>query len=180
MTKQVYKGPTDQDLDVTVGLPGYKSSSRCSICNAKHPITGVPVRADIEDVFSRMGSTNALAFAKTMGVTVGLRQLQRHVESHAPYVRAGAWVAKTKKFIADAIVEHKEADDAVQSIINIGTKMIEGGEMPVSEKIYLEALKLKNREKKVIPLDGFIKNVEAQVFDGEVVEEKMLPEPTNG
>ncbi len=167
---------TDIEIEELAGLAGYKSSSRCSICNAKHPISGVPVRGDIEDVFRRMGLKNCVAFARTMNVTVTERQFQRHFAEHAPYVRGEAWIARTRKFIKDAIEEHKEADDAIQTIINVGTKMVEGGEMPVTEKLYIEALKMQNRGKKALPLEGFIKEVEATVFDGEIIETPKLPE----
>lgn len=174
MPVKVPVNPTDEQMQDLVTLSGYQHSSRCSICNAKHPVTGVPVRGDIEDVYSRMGLKNAMAFAKTMNVTVGARQLQRHVESHAPYVRAGAWIKKTRQFIKDAMEEHQEADTAIQTIINVGTKMVEEGEMPISEKLYIEALKMKSKEKRVIPLAGFIDAVEGEVFDGEVMTEEPL------
>lgn len=143
-------------------------------------MTGVPVRGDIEDVYSRMGLQNAMKYAKTLNVSISARSFQRHVENHAPYVRAGEWVKKTRKFIKDAMEEHSEADSAIQTIINVGTKLVEGGEMPVTEKLYIEALKMKSKEKRVIPLEGFIKIVEGAVFDGEVVEDedlKALPRP---
>lgn len=175
MTK---RQPTDAEMQQDlVSLSGYKSSSRCAICASRHPMTGLSVRGDIEDVYARMGLKNAMAFAKTMNVSVTARAFQRHAENHAPYIRAEAWTKKTRNFVKEAMAEHKEADFAIQSIINVGTKMLEEGELTISEKMYIEALKLKSREKRSIPLAGFIDGVEGEIFDGEIVETPAIAQP---
>lgn len=175
MPRKVPKNPTDEQLQDLATLSGYQHSPRCQFCNAKDPVTRTPVRGDIEDVYMRMGLQNAMMFAKTMGIIATERTFQRHVTAHSPYIRAGIWVTRTRGFIKKAMEEHAEADSAIQTIINVGNKMIEEGEMLISEKLYLEALKMKSKEKRVIPLEGFINVVEGEIFDGSPEPEPVEP-----
>ena len=150
---------------------GYKHNPRCSICRAVNPITKMPVRAEIEEVVAKAGTTQALNYMKSLNITTGIRQLQRHIEEHAPYLRSGLWLQRTREFIRDAIEEHSDAETSIQNIINIGNKMVTNGQLPITEKMYLEALKINQKSRAVGSFKGFIKDVEEGLFqEGQVVE----------
>jgi len=157
-------------------LSGYKHSDNCTICTAKDSY-GQPARATIEEIYGKSGLQRAMWYMESIGVTLSARQLQRHIQTHAPYVRSGLFMQRTQKMIKAAIQEHADAETAVQTIVSIGNKMITTGEMPVTGKMYMEALKLATKEKERGTFDGFIKSVEGQVFDGEIVETKQLEPP---
>ncbi len=179
------KAPDLKDIDLqTISAPdlmvlsGYKHSDHCTICTAKDNY-GQPARGMIEEIYGKSGLQRAVWYMESIGVTLSPRQLQRHIQTHAPYVRAGLFMQRTQKMIKDAIKDHADAETAVQTIVNIGTKMVTTGEIPVTGKMYMEALKLATKEKERGTFDGFIKSVEGQVFDGEIVEHKQLPGKTD-
>ncbi len=161
-----------------INLSGFEHKKTCKICMAKHPISRIPIRADIEDIYKRMGMKNVLAYCMSMDIKVSAITFNKHLKNHAPYLRELELSRKVKRIITSSLEEHADADDALQTIINIGNKMVETGDMPVSEKMYLEALKLKQKHKAPVQITEFLKNVEGSMF-GELVEDEtpLLEEP---
>jgi len=138
------------------------------------------VRPDLEEIWVRAGSHKALSFLRGCGINVTIRSLQRHIQNHAPYLRAGIWLKRSQDLIKAAVEEHAEAEVAVQNIINIGNKMVLEGALPVTERLFVESLKLQSKNKQVSSLRGFLDEIESGAFsNAELVDDnkKQLASP---
>lgn len=169
----------DNDIPALTENSGYKHSPRCTICTARHPVTGEILRPEIEKVTMVSGSKQAQHYLKSIGINLSLRAIQRHVQNHAPYLSGGLFLRKQKKFIQEAIDTHKDAETTLQNIINIGAAMVEDGSLPVTEKMFLEAMKLHNRNasERRGRIDDFFDEIEGTRFmEGVIVDDDGEPE----
>lgn len=134
---------------------GYKHSVRCKICNAKDR-EGNPLRAEIDEYALNAKSAEIITWLAKKGVFITPRVLENHISVHAPYIRLGRQVGSSKiqKVVVRISKKGTEVGEAIQRIIDIGDTMVKEGKMPVTEKLYVEALKEQGRRQTRTTLDA--------------------------
>lgn len=134
-------------------MEGYKYHPLCKVCTARSP-SGKSLREDIDAMITQ-GKKNVecIRLLAQYGVGVTSRNFSRHIHKHSPFTltaRQTNVVIKLKHELGQTQVDSREA---LQKIIDIGDQMIENWwneveaqpKMPVSEKMYIEAIKEEGR-----------------------------------
>jgi hypothetical protein len=135
--------PTSYDNDTRMG---YKHSTACTICNAKDR-DGKPIRDLIDEYAIKSTSKQVIEYLATFGIQVSMKMVTNHIYQHAPYISNARAIGTTKiqKMIVRVHQEKTAVSDALQRIIDIGDTLVKEGNMPVSERLYIEALKEQGR-----------------------------------
>lgn len=125
----------------------YKYHSLCKVCNARN-LEGKLLRDDVDALIAK-GERNrdVIKWLATQSITVTERNFSRHLSKHSSFARQGRSIESTKSLILQNEIREEEADvkDAIQRIINIGDHLVKTGQMPVTERLYTQALKEGNR-----------------------------------
>jgi hypothetical protein len=155
-------------------VSGYHSEPRCKICNAKS-FAGDNIRDEI-DAFASRGATlsETKAYLQKYGINASIITIHNHFKKHSPFVNIAKKLgtAKSRKLRMRINHEFREASSALQRIITAGDKMVEnwlndndGHQMPVTERLYVEALKEQGRRGSKTSLD-----LEMEMMDKEIIE----------
>jgi hypothetical protein len=156
---------------------GYKHDARCKICTALD-YKGKSLRDEV-DALAASGGTHKQVQDRlaSYGVFVSLRVISNHFTKHSPFVNLAREMgsSKSQRFRLRIKKEVTEASEAVQKIINIGDQMVDnwakgkqGPQMPVTEKLYIEALKEQGKSGTKTTLD-----MEFEQMDREAIEGKL-------
>lgn len=160
-----------------IDMTGYKNEPRCAVCKARDT-KGNPMR-DMIDAHLLQGTTydEAADLLKAEGNKCTIAQIAIHVKKHSPYIKeakkAGTKVARIIRVHAE--VQKADSENALQRIIDIGDQMIqnwfnqvEGSlQMPVTEKLYIEALKEKGRRGAKTVMDAMMMEMDKQLVETE-------------
>lgn len=131
---------------------GYKYEIRCKICTAKDK-SGVELRPDIEEMEAKGQPRRILQqFLLDKGTYASKRSFHIHFEKHASYVKTIPSKA-TSKMITTITHQRIESQHALEKIIAMSDQMIDNWwnqventpQMPVTEKLFIEAVKEEGR-----------------------------------
>ncbi len=170
---------------VTKDVPNYLDSAKCVICTARLP-DGTPIRDDIDAKFVAGLSLNEIvAWAVQRKAFFSVKQLDHHLKTHSAFIsRTKKELTRIQQILVHRVTGQKrEADSALDRIISTGDRMIEnweqeafhgqvndGPKMPVTDKLYIEALKEQGRRKTVTRLDDVFALMEqSAIIQGEEV-----------
>lgn len=136
-------------------MEGYKYHPLCKVCNARDT-RGRALREEVDAMIAQ-GKKNVecIQFLSQYGISVTERNFSRHLNKHSPFAKAAkqTFSSKAIQLKHQADIELKDAREAIQKIIGIGDEMIdnwwnqvEGApKMPVTEKLFIEAVKEEGR-----------------------------------
>ena len=127
-------------------MRGYKHSDRCIICTAKDK-NNFPIR-DFFDTFAcTSGYKQCQEWLKDRGIVVSTKPIISHITKHAPFILVAKETASkyAQKLIVKIHQEKVQASEAVQKIIDIGSAKIDDGTLPVTERLFIEAIKEEGR-----------------------------------
>lgn len=154
----------------------YKDEPRCKVCTCINP-DGKRVRDEI-DAFIAKGHTYQELKDKMLseyGAKVSINSISNHFKKHSPFVRKArkTIASKTGRVLRARIQQQMvEASGAIQRIINLGDAMVqnwsennEGPKMPVTERLYIEALKEEGRRGTKTTLDIELEQMEKALFE---------------
>lgn len=158
----------------------YKDEPKCRIC-ACVDTNGRRVRDEI-DAYIAKGFTYKELQEKMLneyGAKVSINSISNHFKKHSPFVRKAkkTIASKTGRVLRARIQQQMvEASGAIQRIINLGDAMVQnwadgdentGPKMPVTERLYIEALKEEGRRGIKTTLDIELEQMEEALFDEE-------------
>ena len=125
---------------------GYKHSSRCLICVGKDR-EGSPIRDAFDEFALKSTNKECNLWLMEHGIVSSERAVDNHITRHAPYISIARTngSSKVQKMIVKIRQEKTEVSTALQRIIDIGDSKVQDGTMPVTEKLYVEALKEQGR-----------------------------------
>ena len=165
-----------------MSTPQYKNEYRCRVCSAVDE-NGLKIRDKI-DAFVAKGHT----YKETQEMLlleheykVSVNSLSNHFVNHSPLVRKAKTTIASKsgrKLRATITKQMVEASGAIQRIINIGDEMVqnwaenkEGHKLPVTERLYIEALKEESRRGTKTTLDIELERMDEAIF----LDDKISP-----
>lgn len=160
-----------------IDMVGYKNEPRCAICKARDT-KGNPMR-DMIDAYLLQGTTyeKAADILKAEGNKCNSPQVYQHVKKHSPYIikakKVGSRVSRIVRVHAE--IQRADSGNALQRIIDIGSAMIDNWwnkienapQLPVTEKLYIEALKEKNKMGAKTVMDAMMMEMDKQLIDTE-------------
>jgi len=155
------------ELISTTNMKGYKYEGRCQVCIAISPITKKNIRAEVDAaVLNTQKAREGLEVFIKHGLTPPpLRQMQNHINKHSPYVREGVESRQIIQNITGLTLDRVEAEDAIQEIVDRGMSMLRSGDLPVTEKIFITALKEANKNKKAGDFEKMVRELDEQLFN---------------
>jgi hypothetical protein len=125
---------------------GYINSTRCTICSAVDS-SGKNIRDLFDSYATDHTNKQCISWLKGKGVSVTNNTVISHLSRHAPYVSDAR--DKGSKMMQKMIVkihqEKVETSEAIQRIIDIGDAKVKTGVLPVTERLYIEAIKEQGR-----------------------------------
>lgn len=126
--------------------PGYINSTRCTICAAVDE-NGKNLRDLFDSYATDHTNKQCITWLKDKGVFVTRNTIISHLSKHAPYVidARNKGSKMMQKMIVKIHQEKVEASEAIQRIIDIGDTKVRTGVLPVTERLYIEAIKEQGR-----------------------------------
>ena len=154
------------------------NSYECLICTAKDK-DGKDARMKIDKYTINHSEKETLKWLlDEHNVAISAIKLRKHLNIHSPYiieaknkvmdVAANSALATIDK-LEDKI---RDADDVIQDIINKGGEAIEVGDLPITERLLIAALKEQGARRKFGSLHQLFTELDKQRFqEGEIVED---------
>jgi len=172
---------------VTETKPSYVVSRQCPVCNATAQ-NGDQLRDEIDSQYMAGDSYLSISrWCNARKVFLTARQIENHLKNHSSFLyNTKKAVSRKQQIIKKQITDQKrDADNALDRIITLGDKMVEnyqkrvfegvetgGPELPVTERLYIEALREQGRRGTATRLDDVFLMMEKQAIqDGEVIGE---------
>jgi hypothetical protein len=159
------------------GAQNYLYHPLCKVCNATD-VHGKYLRDEV-DALIASGEKNrdVISWLSSQGMVVTERNFSRHLTKHSPFAKRARCAQSTKSKLLEhtAKKENREVGHALQRIINIGDVAVEEGEMPVTEKLYMEAIKeTRKREMDAMNIRDFLEVMEkARYIKADVIEGEL-------
>lgn len=163
-----------------VALEGFKHVRQCKVCNAKDKY-GNPLRDEVDALRSTGYTIKEIQdWLGAKGIYASNISVSNHYKKHAPYVKKGMTPQRgvTKHMITTLTAKNAEADEALAKIINVGNQMIdnwiegrEGPQMPVTSKLFIEAIVEQGRRAPKTSMDVEFEDMEKGMIEGETVKE---------
>jgi len=162
-------------------LEGFKHNSNCKMCTAKDKY-GNPLRDEIDALrasgYSMVGLQTWLS---NKGIYASVIAIANHFKKHASYVRKGTVPNRgiTKHMVTTLTAKNAEADEALGKIINIGNQMIDNWvegkagtpQMPVTSKLFIEAIVEQGRRAPKTSMDVEFEGMERELIEGKEIKE---------
>jgi hypothetical protein len=145
---------------------GYKHSDRCIICTARDK-NNMPLR-DFFDTYAMIANKQQdIDWFKERGVVVTDKVITSHLHKHAPYVLEAKKNASStaQKMIVKIHQEKTQVTEALQRIIDIGDTKVQSGDLPVTERLYVEALKEQGRRGVKTTMDTEFETMDADFIN---------------
>ena len=166
---------------------GYRFGPLCKICRAKDK-HGMELRPEVEQMkASGAKKAEIQAFLNSHGIYASLVSIGNHFKNHALYLQHLPSKA-TARLITT--VTHQTADSrrTIEKIISSGSEMIDNWwraihgqkgyedlpKMPVSEKLFIEAMKEEGRRAPRTAIDTELDNMEKELIEGEEVRDAQI------
>ena len=181
--------------------PPYRISNRCILCKAKS-LTGTPIRDQIDSKkVAGDSDLEIIQWLTSNKVFVSPFQLNKHFKDHSNYLFLAKQEVSRKQLILKTGIDNqrREAETALDRIINIGDRMVENyqkrkfegepdngePELAITEKLYVEALREQGRRGSATTIDAMFEKMEEMAIDGikktaidgQVVPVEPLPPP---
>jgi hypothetical protein len=166
----------------TNDLLKYKSHKKCKVCSTILD-NGEEARTVLEKMrVDGFTYVQTIEFAGRHGLRLTDQNLANHFKKHAPYCKAGNGISKkTFKHITQLTHSSEEATSALRKIITIGSLMIdnwwEGNrdqpQMPVTGKLFMDALKEEGKRSAKTVLDAEFETLQRQAIEGEVANDTI-------
>lgn len=158
----------------------YRDEPRCKVCSARDK-DGRRVRDEI-DAFVAKGHTYKQTIAmmeENYGISPSINSLSNHFTRHSPFVRKAKETIASKsgrKLRARIEKNMVESSQAIQKIIDIGDAMVDnwandrkGPKLPVTERLYIEALKEQGRRGTKTTIDVELEEMDKSLFEDEEI-----------
>lgn len=154
---------------------GYKYAPTCGVCSAVSKKTDKNIRVEIDAaVMNTQKAKSGLDVCAAHGLPdIKLRQMQAHIQNHSPFVRLGVESKEMRKNVNMAIAEHVAAKDGLQQIVNKGMEMVRDGTLPITERVFLTAIKEANKNHQVSEIEKIAKDLERKLFDRKVIKPEV-------
>jgi len=158
-------------------MEGYKYHPLCKACNARD-VRGKALREEIDAMIAQ-GKKNVecIKLLAQYGVTVTERNFSRHLTKHSPFAKSAKRTLSNKaiQIKHKAELELRDSQKALQKIIAMGDQMIDNWwnevdgvpKMPVSEKLYIEALKEEGRRAPKTLISVELDEMEREFIEGQ-------------
>lgn len=149
---------------------GYFHSSDCSLCNAQDK-AGNNLR-DLIDLRKDEGLSTARICEelKDDGLFFKVGTVDKHFRLHSPFLKAKKDQLKlarhTNKMSISQVV-HRNAEEEIQKIVDLGAERIDSGELLVDKEMYMFALDRKSRNNAPLSIQNLVMNF------GDALAEKL-------
>lgn len=157
-------------------MQGYKYHPLCKVCTA-YDRRGQPLREEVDNMIAQsIKNVEVIKFLAQNGVFVTERNFSRHLHNHSPFTLSARQTRSDKAIHLKhkAEIEQRDAQESLKKIIAIGDTMIdnwwnelEGPKMPVSEKLYIEAVKEEGRRAPRTQIDIELDMMEKEFIEGQ-------------
>lgn len=161
-----------------VATTGFKFVSQCKVCSAKDKF-GNTLREEVDALRASGWSLTALnKWLIERGIYASTGALANHFKKHAPYAGKGTMpgTSKMARVVTTLQKSNTSSDEAIRKIIGIGDTMIEnwlhnkkGPQMPVTQKLFIEALHEEGRRAPKTSIDVAFEDMEKELIEGEEV-----------
>ena len=167
---------------------GYRWDPRCKICKAKDKF-GAELRPEVEQMKVRGATKQQIRnFLESNGIYASLVSIGNHFKNHAKYLKNIPSKA-TARLITT--ITHQTADSrrTIEKIIVSGSEMIDNWwkaingdkdyeglpKMPISERLFIEAMKEEGRRAPRTAIDQELDSMEKELIEGEEFKDAQLP-----
>ena len=160
-------------------IEGFKHQPQCKVCSSKDKY-GNPLRDEIEALRASGYSVHSLAaWLANKGIYASCRAVGNHFNKHALYAKKGTTPSRgiTKRMVTTLTAKNDEAEEALGKIIHVGNQMIDnwiegraGPQLPVTSKLFIEAIAEQGRRAPRTSLDVEFEDMEKGVIEGEKVK----------
>lgn len=134
---------------------GYRYHPLCRVCNARDH-SGRPLREEIDAMIAAgKKNTECISLLSQYGTMTTERNFSRHLTKHSPFAKSAKQIQSTKaiQIKRQLELEYIDAQDAIQKIMAMGNQMVDNWwnqvdgapKLPVSEKLFIEAVKEEGR-----------------------------------
>lgn len=163
-------------------MEGYKYHPLCKVCNARDT-RGKALREEIDAMIAQ-GKKNVecIQLLSQHGISVTERNFSRHLTKHSPFAKAAKQTLSSKaiQLKRQLDIEKVESQELLQKIIAIGDNMIDNWwndvenapKMPVTEKLFIEAVKEEGRRAPKTLISAQLDEIEREFIEGHTEEEQ--------
>lgn len=132
----------DKPQYVNEKLLGYVHHNQCRLCNAVDR-DGKNLRAEIDEMCTTQTYQAVCQFLAGHSIFIDTTNVGRHVNKHAPYVLEAKknGTKKMQSMIIKIKQTKTEVSEALQRVIDIGDAKVQSGDLPVTETLYIAALR---------------------------------------
>ena len=124
-------------------------SPKCKLCNSVDRV-GNPLRDIMDQMKSQGKATRAIVtFLRKEGVFANQSLIDRHFRLHSPWIedrKRDVQIAKVNNALSRDAVEHRNADEELQKLVDMGAARIDNGEILVDKELYMFALDRKKSD----------------------------------
>lgn len=159
---KVKAGVTTPEIYEDDGRMGYQSVPTCRICSAKDG-SGKSLRYEIDTFAVNSSAKEIEEFYKQFGLEITDKVLYNHLHKHAPYVLEARQNVpkKVQKFLVKVTQTGMAVGEALQDILDRGAEMVRTGDLPITERLYIEAIKEQGRRGTRTTLDAEFEGMDA-------------------
>ncbi len=156
---------------------GFKFVAQCKVCSSKDKY-GNTLRDEVDALRASGWSYEALGkWLIERGIYVSVAAMQNHYKKHAPYAKKGTLPGKKTGHMVTVMQKNNtSSDEAIRKIVQIGDTMIDnwlhnkkGPQMPVTQKLFIEALHEEGRRAPKTSIDVAFEDMEKDLIEGEEV-----------
>jgi len=161
-------------------------NAQCKACVSLFK-DGTEVRPKIETLRAEgLAVREIIIYCERMGVTFSQLNLLNHFRKHATYVTKGSKMSpKTTRAITMLTKSSEESSSALRKIIAMGSEMIDNWwnkvtdapQMPVTPKIFIEAIREEGKRSPKTALDQEFEGLQKEVIEGETVNDNKQLTP---
>jgi len=154
---------------------GYIHENRCSLCTLTDK-EGNNVRDRVDELAANGKTYRQIQrfIAENYGPYISEQAIGNHFRKHSPFATEAKKLGtkRSRKLRVKVKKEMAEASEAIQRIINAGDQMVvnwiedrEGKKLPVTERLYIEALKEEGRRGAKTTLDIELEQMDKALFE---------------
>jgi hypothetical protein len=140
---------------------GYYVSRKCAACIAVDK-AGNPLRDWLDHEKDKGATTNeVIKKVFKQGVILHQPNLDTHFRVHSPWIRTkkrNLATAKINNAISRETLKHREAEEEIQKLVNVGGDRVDKGEIPVDKELYMFALDRKTRNPTPVSIQNLVMN----------------------
>ena len=123
-------------------LLGYVHHNKCRICNAVDR-DKKSLREEVDNMAITQSYMAVCQFLAGHSIFIDTTNVARHIAKHAPYILEARknGTKKMQSMIIKIKQTKTEVSEALQHVIDIGDTKVMSGDMPVTESLYIAALR---------------------------------------